>query len=123
MRKGFLFSMLAIAIVLQARPQSPLYDLSSVREVKLRFAQQDWRAQMEALYLAGNDERLTGDVVIDGTLLQGVGVRFKGYSSYSPGRVKNPFNIDLNHTVQGQDYQGFKKIKLSNVFQDPSFLR
>lgn len=123
MRKGFLFSMLAIAIVLQARPQSPLYDLSSVREVKLRFAQQDWRAQMEALYLAGNDERLTGDLEIDGTLLQGVGVRFKGYSSYSPGRVKNPFNIDLNHTVQGQDYQGFKKIKLSNVFQDPSFLR
>lgn len=123
MRKDFLLSALAIVIVLQARPQAPLYDLSSVREIKLRFAQADWRAQMEALYLAGNDERLTGDMEIDGTMLQGVGVRFKGYSSYSPGRVKNPFNIDLNHTVQGQDYQGFKKIKLSNVFQDPSFLR
>lgn len=123
MRKSLLFTIIAIAAAIAARPQSPLYDLASVHEIKLRFAQADWRAQMEALYLAGNDERLAGDMEIDGTMLQGVGVRFKGYSSYSPGRVKNPFNIDLNHTVQGQDYQGFKKIKLSNVFQDPSFLR
>ena len=52
-----------------------------------------------------------------------MGVRHKGYSSYSPGRAKNPFNIKLDEVHAGQDYQGYEKLKLSNVIQDPSFLR
>lgn len=103
--------------------QPMLFDLSSVREIKLRFSEADWRAQLEALYVQGDNGRLIGDIEIDGTLLRDVGVRFKGYSSYSAGRIKNPFNIDLNAVNDGQGYQGFNKIKLSNVFQDPSFLR
>lgn len=123
MRQRFLLSALAVAASLHAWPQAPLFDLSSVREIKLRFAQPDWRAQLEALYAQGDDGRLIGDIEIDGTVLRDVGVRFKGYSSYSAGRIKNPFNIDLNAVRAGQGYQGFNKLKLSNVFQDPSFLR
>ena len=48
---------------------------------------------------------------------------YKGYSSASVDRVKNPFNIKLNYLIEGQDHQGIDKIKLSNVIQDPSFLR
>lgn len=123
MRLRSLLSAVACAAALQASPQEPLFALSSVREIKLRFAQPDWRAQLEALYAQGDDGRLIGDIEIDGTLLRDVGVRFKGYSSYSAGRIKNPFNIDLNAVRAGQGYQGFNKLKLSNAFQDPSFLR
>ncbi len=122
MRRALL-SVLAIAALLQARPQSPLFSLTEVHEVRLRFAEPDWRARLETLYIEGENGRLIGDIEIDGTLLEDVGVRFKGYSSYSTGRIKNPFNIDLNAVRAGQDYQGFNKLKLSNVFQDPSFLR
>ncbi|MFT4986294.1 MAG: hypothetical protein ACI8U0_001936, partial [Flavobacteriales bacterium] len=55
--------------------------------------------------------------------LNGVGIRYKGFSSVSVDRDKNPFNIDLDYTIAGQDYEGIDKIKLSNVIQDPSFLR
>ena len=123
MRDRILLLVVAIVAVLQARPQSDLFDLGVVHEIRLTFAEADWRSQLEDLYTQGENGRLTGQVSIDGTVLQGCGIRFKGYSSYSSGRAKNPFNIDLNHTVSGQDYQGQKKIKLSNVFQDPSFLR
>ena len=60
---------------------------------------------------------------IDGIQYDSVGVRYKGYSSASVDRVKNPFNIKLNYLIEGQDHQGIDKIKLSNVIQDPSFLR
>lgn len=123
MRQRILLSAFAIAAALHARPQSPLFDLGNVREIRIIFSQADWRAQLEALYIQGDNGRLIGDIEIDGTLLRDVAVRFKGYSSFSTGRIKNPFNIDLNAVRAGQAYQGFNKIKLSNVFQDPSFLR
>ena len=50
-------------------------------------------------------------------------MRYKGFSSYSSSREKNPFNIKLDHIHNGQNHQGYKKLKLSNVIQDPSFLR
>lgn len=106
-----------------ATAQADLYDEGSVREIHLTFTRADWRQALDSLYLVGEHGRLLGDVMIDGTLLRDVGVRFKGYSSYSPGRAKNPFNIDLNEVVQGQHYQGHKKLKLANVSYDPSFLR
>ncbi|MGB1032448.1 MAG: CotH kinase family protein, partial [Flavobacteriales bacterium] len=49
-------------------------------------------------------------------------IRYKGFSSASVDRTKNPFNIKLNYS-NDESYQGIDKIKLSNVIQDPSFLR
>ncbi len=123
MRSRILLSVLFTAAAIQARAQASLFDLSAVHEIRISFAEPDWRARLEDLYTEGQNGRLVGQVSINGTVLSGCGVRFKGYSSYSAGRIKNPFNIDLNHTVSGQSYQGQKKLKLSNVFQDPSFLR
>lgn len=102
--------------------QAGLYDLGSVREVRLYFDEPNWNDLLDTLYLAG-DERLQGDLIIDGTSIPDVGVRYKGYSSYSSSREKNPFNIKLDHVHAGQNYQGYEKLKLSNVIQDPSFLR
>jgi len=103
--------------------QPGLYDPGSVREFRLYFQEPRWRAMLDSLYLHGENARLTGDLVIDGTFLPGVGVRWKGYSSFSPGRTKNPFNIKLDHVHRSQHYQGYDKLKLANVVQDPSFVR
>ncbi len=113
----------ALVLVAPAYAQADLYDPSSVREIRIHFDEVDWRHRMDSLFLISDEERLIGDISIDGTVLEDVGVRWKGYSSYSPTQVKNPFNIKLDEVHDGQDYQGFSKIKLSNVFQDPSFLR
>ncbi|MEZ4740190.1 MAG: CotH kinase family protein [Flavobacteriales bacterium] len=102
--------------------QSDLYDIALVREIRLYFEEENWSDLLDTLYLQG-DERMIGDLEIDGVRYPDVGVRYKGFSSYSSSREKNPFNIKLDHIHSGQNHQGYEKLKLSNVIQDPSFLR
>lgn len=103
--------------------QSDFYDLSHLPEINILFSEPDWDAILDALFLEGEEGRLLADVEVDGVLLEGVGVRYKGFSSVSVDRDKNPFNIKVNYTYDSLKYQGIDKIKLANVIQDPSFLR
>ncbi len=104
--------------------QSDFYGIDHVREVRLYFREKNWDHILDSLHeYFGEDGRLLGNVVIDGKKLYGVGVRYKGYSSFDPDVVKSPFNIDLEYTYNNQNYEGYTKLKLSNVIQDPSFVR
>lgn len=66
---------------------------------------------------------MLASVQIDGVLYDSVGVRYKGFSSASTDRTKNPFNVKLDYVIEGQDHNGIDKLKLGNVIQDPSFVR
>ena len=103
--------------------QEGFYSTDTIRDIRITFAQSNWDEILDSLYVAGNKERIQATLFIDGIQYDSVGVRYKGYSSASVDRVKNPFNIKLNYLIEGQDHQGIDKIKLSNVIQDPSFLR
>ena len=103
--------------------QSDFYHPDTIREIKIYFEEPNWDELLDSLYAIGDNDRLKGDVKIDGVLYEDAGIRFKGFSSYGSNRVKNPFNISLDHFVNNQEHQGFNKIKLSNVIQDPSFVR
>jgi len=103
--------------------QGGLYDAEHIPEIRIYFEEENWDAILDSFYVAGEEERLLGAVEIDGTRLEGAGIRYKGFSSVSTNRIKNPFNISLDYATPGQEYQGINKIKLSNVIQDPSFLR
>ena len=103
--------------------QSDFYDIDHVPEIRLYFSQPDWDEVLDSLYLLGEDYRLAAECTIDGILYEKVGVRYKGFSSYSSSRDKNPLNIDLDYLFETQAHQGFQKLKLSNVIQDPSFVR
>lgn len=103
--------------------QSDFYAIDSVQEIRIYFDEPNWDEALDNLYIAGENGRLLGNVSINGTLFYGAGIRYKGFSSYSSARIKNPFNIELDYTYPDQNYQGHNKIKLSNVIQDPSFVR
>jgi spore coat protein CotH len=104
--------------------QTNFYDISSVREIKIYFDQPNWDYILDSLYVLGNEDRLVAtSIIIDGTQLDSVGVRYKGYSSASVNYIKNPFNIKLNYIKTSQSYNNIDKLKLSNVIQDPSFVR
>jgi len=103
--------------------QSDFYDIDHVPEIRLYFSQSNWDEILDSLYLLGEEYRLGASVNIDGTTYDKVGVRYKGFSSYSSARNKNPLNIDLDYIFEEQSHQGFHKVKLSNVIQDPSFVR
>ncbi len=98
------------------------YDINTVQEIKIYFDQTDWDAQLDQFFIDGDEERLMCSVTINGEPFDSVGIRYKGFSSVSVDRVKNPFNIKLDY-LKEQSYDGIDKIKLSNVIQDPSFIR
>lgn len=103
--------------------QSDFYDVNTIQEIRLYFSESNWDALLDSLYIQGLNNRLTGDVMVNGDMFYDVGVRYKGFSSFSTARVKNPFNISLDYVHNNQEYEGYNKIKLSNVIQDPSFVR
>jgi hypothetical protein len=105
-----------------------LYDAGHIPVIKINFEDPTWRNKLDSFKVNGKKERLPATVEIDGKKLPGVGVRFKGNSSYnnpnSKGSLKLPLNLKADFSVKGQLFPGgYETIKLSNVFQDPSFLR
>ena len=115
MKKHVLLLLLIIAT--QVFSQN-FYDLNTIQEIRLTFSDPNWNQTL----LLAEDYIPAQSLSINGTTFQNVGVKYKGNSSFSFFSAKNPFHIELD-TYQNQDYQGFKDIKLSNVFYDPSFIR
>ncbi len=114
--------LLIFGCVSTALAQSDFYHTDTIQEIRITFYQTNWDELLDALYVAGED-RLTCDLEVNGVQLDSVGIRYKGFSSVSTDRTKNPFNIKIDHVHGNQDYNGITKLKLSNVIQDPSFLR
>jgi hypothetical protein len=99
------------------------YDPDTVHTIQLIFPQSNWDKILDSLYAAGNEDRLLGTAIIDGVQYDSVGVRYKGNSTYSPNRVKNPFNIKLDYVIEDQEIDGYGTLKLANCWMDPSFVR
>lgn len=115
--------MLAGIIPTVSSAQDDFYSSDSVREIRIYFSESNWDHILDSLYVRGDEQRLLGKISLDGTVYDSVGIRYKGFSSVSIDRKKNPFNIDLDYAIDGQNHQGYDKVKLSNVIQDPSFVR
>jgi len=122
-KKYFILFLLAVLIQFSGFSQNSFYAVDSLREIRIYFHDSDWDHQLDSLYVQGDNERILADLIIDGSPYDSVGVRYKGFSSVSVNRVKNPFNIKLDYVIDGQDHDGVDKLKLSNVYQDPSFIR
>ena len=99
------------------------YQIDAVNTIEITFPHANWNEVLEALYAAGDEERLIGTAVINGIRFDSVGVRYKGNSSYRVGSLKKPLNIKLDHVHLGQTLDGYGTLKLSNGFKDPSLVR
>jgi PKD repeat protein len=67
---------------------------------------------------------LDGNISIDGTIIDNIGIRLKGYSSYwSSTYIKKSIKVDLNGFVDTLNYFGIEKFNLNNGVGDPSFQR
>jgi hypothetical protein len=121
MRRLMLSAILLIGLFSWLSAQD-LYDPAIVQEVRLYFTQSNWDYLLEQLYLQG-EERLIGTAVINGVPFDSVGVRYKGNSTYSPIRAKNPFNIKLDYVINGQKYGPYGTLRVSNGFMDPTLVR
>ena len=99
-----------------------LYNLGTVQDIRIVFAQSNWDQLMDAEKAGSGNYLMATSVTINGVLLDSVGVKYKGNSTYRATQVKNPLHIELD-TYKDNDYQGYTDIKLSNGANDPSFVR
>ncbi len=99
-----------------------LYDINTVQDIKITFAQSNWDVLLDAEKASNEDYIMAQSVEINSVLFDCVCVKYKGNSTYNPNQAKNPFHIELD-TYKEQDYQNYTDIKLSNVKNDPSFVR
>lgn len=99
-----------------------LYDANTLRTLFLDFENADWEAELEAFH--GTDVEVPALLTVDGKAYPGVGVHFRGMSSYmmvSAGR-KRSLNVSVDFTDDKQRLNGVKTLNLLNSNGDGSFL-
>lgn len=98
------------------------YAIDTIQKIEVSFSQSNWDYILDTAKQGSDSYTLSQWVKINGVQFDSAGVKYKGNSSYNPNNAKNPIHIELDHFKQ-QDYLGYKDIKLSNGFNEPSFVR
>lgn len=120
----FLFSFCLTPLSITTVSAQNFYNIDSIAEYRVYFDQANWDAILDSLALLPSEPYFVAKrLVINGVSFDSVGAKYKGNSSFRVTNKKNPWHFELDHVRNGQDYQGFKDFKLSNIFQDPSCLR
>ncbi len=100
-----------------------LYDEGLLHTLELHFAQSNWWSQLQTNYQSKTN--LPATLTVDGVVYEGVGVRFRGNTSYmmAQNSQKKSYNIEIDYTVDGQDLMGYKTLNLINCMNDATFMR
>ncbi|TWT89009.1 CotH protein [Pseudobythopirellula maris] len=107
-------------------PDAPLYDPDVLRTLFLDFEHDGepnaW--QEELADFKGTDVDVPATLTVDGVAYPGVGVHFRGASSYMmvPDGYKKSLNVSLDHTDEDQRLGGYKTLNLLNCNGDPSMM-
>lgn len=101
---------------------SDLYAAGTLRTLFLDFENADWEAELEAFH--GTDVEVPATLTVDGKTYPGVGIHFRGMSSYMMVRAgqKRSLNVSLDFTEKKQRLNGYKTLNLLNSHGDGSFL-
>lgn len=112
---------LLFSLAHKVKAQDTFYDIDSIQRIDIFFSASNWDSILDA-NVASETYYAADQVIINGVFFFDVGVKYKGNSSYSPTRAKNPFHLKLDYLLD-QNYQGHEDIKLGNCFSDPSMIR
>lgn len=99
-----------------------IFDDTRVHNYHLRFYISNWVDSLT--YYHDHGERfMPAQLTYEGQMLDSIGVRYKGNSSYMASRrtPKKPFKF--NKYKKSQTLFGMKELNFSNCFKDPSFMR
>jgi spore coat protein CotH len=93
-----------------------------VRTVFLDFDVAEWEEELELFH--NTDADVPADMTVDGRTIRGVGVHFRGASSYMmvPRGTKRSFNIAIDHTDPDATLLGQNTLNFINCNGDASFM-
>ncbi len=100
-----------------------LYDIEIIRDFKIHFYDINWKSRLNDYKVINSDQRVLAGLTVNNKVYDSVGVKFKGNSSFNSAFLKNPINIKIDYKIKKQKLMGYKTIKLSNLFMDPSGIR
>jgi hypothetical protein len=98
-----------------------LYDPTIVRTISLTFTEANWQTILANNY--GRDTNLAGTLTFNGRTYPGVGVRYRGNTSYQMGGQKKSVNITVDYTTAGADVMGYDTLNLNNAAGDETIMR
>jgi hypothetical protein len=104
-------------------PGSSLYASNVLRTFFLEFEDADWEKELSDFH--GTDVDVPAKLTVDGKAYPGVGVHFRGASSYfmvSEG-YKRSLNLSVDDEHEDQRLLGYRTVNLLNAHRDPTFLR
>jgi hypothetical protein len=104
-------------------PGVPLYASNVFRTFFLEFESTDWEKELSDFH--GTDVEVPAKLTVDGKAYPGVGVHFRGASSYfmvGEGR-KRSLNLSIDFEHDDQRLLGYRTVNLLNAHRDPTFLR
>lgn len=103
-----------------------LFDEISVHSIDLHFYVDNWQDALKASFEGEDRDYIPVRFTFDrGTILDSVGVRYKGNSSYTLSRssIKKPFKFRFDKYIENQTLLDLLKLNLSNGISDPTFMR
>lgn len=107
-------------------PLKELYNDSTIRRIDLDFySNPNYWTQLGSNYASKTNLPAKLSYENGQKVLDSVGVRFKGNTSYMnvSSSQKKSFNLELDWKIAGQDISGYSTLNLNNAFGDRSFLR
>ncbi len=101
----------------------PLYEPTVLRTLFLDFEDADWEPEMAEFY--NSDVEVPATLTVDGRKYPGVGVHFRGMSSFMMVKEghKRSLNVSIDFADPKQKLYGYKTLNLLNSHEDPTFLR
>ena len=98
------------------------YDPRCLRTLELTFEDNDWLSQLVANYSTG--EEIPGGMQFRDELIEGVGVRYKGNTSYQRANgEKKSINLSVDAVAEDADLEGYETLNLNNAAGDQTLLK
>lgn len=98
------------------------YEEDEMETIDLSFTQANYWQLLTANKDSGTE--LEATLTYKGDTYPGVGVRFKGNTSYNNvNGDKKSFNVTTDFVTAGADIDGYETFNFNNAFQDESFIR
>ena len=105
----------------RAQETQGFYDPRCLRVIDLNFEDTQWANQLTESYASG--EEIIGSLKYRNEIIEGVGVRYKGNTSYTRSGEKKSINISIDVTDDSADIDGYNTLNLNNAFGDHTILR
>lgn len=124
----YIILLMATNVASSQNPGDSLFNSSIVHNINITFAQTNWwdslmyyKQHADSFNLSTRS--MMGNITIDGVMIDSIGVKLKGNSSFGYPGQKKSIKIEFNEYVSGKKYNGLKTINLNNNTLDPTFMR